>query len=208
MPSSPPVSLPSASPSWENGKRRRWSGAESRRERFSLRRKPPLSLKAKSPMLSLLCKPKHPPEPINQAEPSRRRQQAGALVLADCVTSLGAMPVEMDSVGIDIAYSCAQKGLSCPAGLSPISLSPRAWEWLEKRPDNPASWYFDLRLLAQLFRRTPYLSPHTVAAALLRLASRLGRHSGGRLARALGKAQECGAEPNGGARESRVSNPW
>ena len=39
-----------------------------------------------------------------------------ALVIADCVTSLGAMPVKVDETGIDIAYSCSQKGLSCPAG--------------------------------------------------------------------------------------------
>ena len=26
------------------------------------------------------------------------------------------MPAEIDSVGIDVAFSCSQKGLSCPAG--------------------------------------------------------------------------------------------
>src|SRR5271169_2773588 len=48
--------------------------------------------------------------------------EVGALVIADCVTSLGAMPVEVDKTGIDIAYSCTQKGLSCPPGLSPITV--------------------------------------------------------------------------------------
>lgn len=91
--------------------------------------------------------------------------KVGALVIADCVTSLGAMPVEMDSVGIDIAYSCAQKGLSCPAGLSPISLSPRAWEWLEKRTDDPASWYLDLRLMAKYFEE-PHVYHHTPSPPL------------------------------------------
>lgn len=91
--------------------------------------------------------------------------EAGALVIADCVTSMGAMPVEMDLVGIDIAYSCSQKGLSCPAGLSPISVSPRAWEWLEKRPDNPATWYLDLRLLAKYFEE-PHVYHHTPSPPL------------------------------------------
>ena len=59
--------------------------------------------------------------------------EVGALVIADCVTSLGAMPVEVDKTGIDIAYSCTQKGLSCPPGLSPITVSPRAAEWLKAR---------------------------------------------------------------------------
>ncbi len=78
-------------------------------------------------------------------------RKAGALVIADCVTSLGAMPVDVDSVGIDVAYSCAQKGLSCPCGLSPITISPNAWARLEKRPVEPFTWYLDLRLLANYF---------------------------------------------------------
>ena len=72
----------------------------------------------------------------------------GALVIADCVTSLGAMPVEVDKTGIDIAYSCTQKGLSCPPGLSPITVSPRAAEWLKARETPNRSWYFDLKLIA------------------------------------------------------------
>jgi alanine-glyoxylate transaminase/serine-glyoxylate transaminase/serine-pyruvate transaminase len=91
--------------------------------------------------------------------------KAGALVIADCVTSLGAMPVELDSVGIDIAYSCSQKGLSCPAGLSPISISPLAWEWLDKRQDDPATWYLDLRLLAKYFEE-PHVYHHTPSPPL------------------------------------------
>jgi alanine-glyoxylate transaminase / serine-glyoxylate transaminase / serine-pyruvate transaminase len=90
---------------------------------------------------------------------------AGALVIADCVTTLGAMPVEMDAVGIDIAYSCAQKGLSCPAGLSPISVSPSAWEWLEKRTEDPVTWYFDLRLMAKYFE-PPHVYHHTPSPPL------------------------------------------
>jgi len=89
----------------------------------------------------------------------------GALVIGDCVTSMGAMPVEMDSVGIDIAYSCAQKGLSCPAGLSPISISPQAWEWLEKRQDDPTSWYLDLKLMGKYFEE-PHMYHHTPSPPL------------------------------------------
>src|SRR5215472_1072599 len=74
--------------------------------------------------------------------------EVGALVIADCVTSLGAMPVHVDKTGIDIAYSCTQKGLSCPPGLAPITVSPRAAEWLHTRlhtrKSTNRSWYFDL----------------------------------------------------------------
>src|SRR5204862_462300 len=52
----------------------------------------------------------------------------GALMLADCVTSLGGVPVLIDEWGIDAAYSGTQKCLSCPPGLSPITFGPRAVE--------------------------------------------------------------------------------
>lgn len=78
-------------------------------------------------------------------------RKVNAMIIADCVTSLGAMPVELDEVGVDIAYSCSQKGLSCPAGLSPISMSPRAYEWLKNRPEEPYTWYLDLALIAKYF---------------------------------------------------------
>src|ERR1700728_1813978 len=72
---------------------------------------------------------------------------AGALVIADCVTSLGGVPVEFDRTGIDVAYSCTQKGLSCPPGLSPMAISPRAMSWLRARTSAVRSWYLDLKLI-------------------------------------------------------------
>ena len=72
---------------------------------------------------------------------------AGALVIADCVTSLGGVPVDFDQTGIDVAYSCTQKGLSCPPGLSPMAISQRAMEWLRARTSPVRSWYFDLKLI-------------------------------------------------------------
>jgi len=81
----------------------------------------------------------------------RAAHEAGALVIADTVTSLGAMPVMVDNTGIDIAYSCTQKGLSCPPGLAPITMSPRALEKLRARKKAPATWYLDLRLLDEYY---------------------------------------------------------
>ena len=71
----------------------------------------------------------------------------GALVIADCVTSLGGVPVEFDKTGIDVAYSCTQKGLSCPPGLSPMAMSPRAMDFLRARTTPSRSWYLDLKLI-------------------------------------------------------------
>jgi len=73
--------------------------------------------------------------------------EAGALAIADCVTSLGGVPVEFDKTGIDVAYSCTQKGLSCPPGLSPMAMSPRAMDWLHARTSPSRSWYLDLKLI-------------------------------------------------------------
>ena len=96
---------------------------------------------------------------------TKAARNSGALVIADCVTSLGAMPVELDDVGIDVAFSCSQKGLSCPAGLSPISVSPRAWEWLQRRPDDLHTWYLDLQLMAKYFD-PPHVYQHTPSPPL------------------------------------------
>lgn len=91
--------------------------------------------------------------------------EAGAVVIADCVTSLGGMPVEVDATGIDIAYSCSQKCLSCPPGLSPLTVSPLAWERLQKRAQPVQSWYLDLKLLDGYYKDHKY--HHTVPISML-----------------------------------------
>jgi alanine-glyoxylate transaminase/serine-glyoxylate transaminase/serine-pyruvate transaminase len=75
------------------------------------------------------------------------------------------MPVDLDSIGIDVAFSCAQKGLSCPAGLSPISVSPSAWEWLNTQSTDATSWYFNLKLLASYYDE-PHAYHHTPSPPL------------------------------------------
>jgi alanine-glyoxylate transaminase/serine-glyoxylate transaminase/serine-pyruvate transaminase len=72
---------------------------------------------------------------------------AGALLLVDCVTSLGGLPVEIDRVGIDAAYSGTQKCLSCPPGLAPVTFSPRALEAMDARKTKVSSWYLDIGML-------------------------------------------------------------
>ncbi|MCC5829639.1 MAG: alanine--glyoxylate aminotransferase family protein [Phycisphaeraceae bacterium] len=72
---------------------------------------------------------------------------AGGLLLLDCVTSLGGVPVEIDAWGVDAAYSGTQKCLSCPPGLSPVTLSPRAVEKLDRRSGKVPSWYLDLTMV-------------------------------------------------------------
>ena len=71
----------------------------------------------------------------------------GAYVVADCVTSLGGVELRVDEWGIDVAYSGAQKCLSCPPGASPLTLNDRAMEKIHGREEPARSWYLDLGLL-------------------------------------------------------------
>lgn len=71
----------------------------------------------------------------------------GGLLLLDCVTSLAGMPVEIDRWGVDAAYSGTQKCISCPPGLSPVTLSARAVDKLERRRSKVQSWYLDLSMV-------------------------------------------------------------
>jgi alanine-glyoxylate transaminase/serine-glyoxylate transaminase/serine-pyruvate transaminase len=70
-----------------------------------------------------------------------------ALLVLDTVTSLGCVPVALDDWGVDAAYSCSQKGLGCPSGLSPVSFSQRGVDAIQRRKTKVQSWYFDLTLL-------------------------------------------------------------
>jgi len=97
--------------------------------------------------------------------------EVDAVVIADCVTSLGGMPVNVDENGIDIAYSCTQKGLGCPPGLAPITVSPRALDRLGSCQRQVQSWYLDLRLLDSFYSGHKY---HHTASATMFYALREG----------------------------------
>ena len=93
--------------------------------------------------------------------------QNGALFLADCVTSLGGQPVDMDALGIDIAYSCTQKCLAGPPGLSPISFSERAVEVIRNRKTPIQSFYLDMTLLENYWHGEKRSYHHTVSMSLI-----------------------------------------
>jgi aspartate aminotransferase-like enzyme len=55
-------------------------------------------------------------------------KEAGALVVVDAVSSLGAVPVETDGWDLDVVVSGSQKALMCPPGLAFVSVSAAALE--------------------------------------------------------------------------------
>ena len=73
----------------------------------------------------------------------------GGLLLVDCVTSLGGVPLKIDEWGIDIAYSGTQKCLSVPPGLGPITINARAQEVLNSRKSKVPNWYLDLTMVGK-----------------------------------------------------------
>jgi len=81
-------------------------------------------------------------------EISKLAHSAGALFVLDTVTSLGGCPVRLDEWDVDAVYSGTQKCLSCPPGLSPVSLSPRAMDIATRRKTKVQSWYLDVNLLS------------------------------------------------------------
>lgn len=72
-------------------------------------------------------------------------EKGEALLLIDCVTSLGGSGVAIDDWGVDIAYSGTQKCLGVPPGLAPLTVSERA---IETIVPTPQSWYLDLNMIA------------------------------------------------------------
>lgn len=86
-----------------------------------------------------------------------------ALLLLDAVSSLGAVPVEMDRWGVDAVVTASQKALMNPPGLAFVALSPRAWEAVE-RATTPR-FYFDFRMARQFDQKSQ--TPWTPAVSVL-----------------------------------------
>lgn len=86
---------------------------------------------------------------------------AGALLLVDCVTSLGGLPVKVDEWGLDAVYSGTQKCLSCPPGLAPVTFSPRALEVMDSRQSKVASWYLDMSMVRNYWSDSSRAYHHT-----------------------------------------------
>jgi alanine-glyoxylate transaminase / serine-glyoxylate transaminase / serine-pyruvate transaminase len=81
-------------------------------------------------------------------------------LMADCVTSLGGVDLDFDGWGIDYAYSCTQKCLGAPPGMSPVAVSERAMERIRARETN-LPFAFDLPLLERYWVERPAVYHHT-----------------------------------------------
>src|SRR5512143_3701259 len=91
----------------------------------------------------------------------------GALLVADTVTSLGGVPVEVDGWEADAVYSGTQKCLSCPPGLAPLTLSPRALEAVKGRKSKCRSWYLDAGMIADYWAEGKRAYHHTAPISMV-----------------------------------------
>ena len=98
--------------------------------------------------------------PVEELGRELKRRDSDTLLFVDCVTSLGAHPVEFDAWGFDYAYSCTQKALAAPPGMSPVAISDRALERVAARK-TPVPFTFDLDLLRKYWIERPITYHHT-----------------------------------------------
>ena len=131
------------------------------------------------------------------------RDKGDALLLADCVTSLGGITVDVGGWGVDVAYSGTQKCLGVPPGLAPLTIGRRA---LDRRVPRPQSWYLDIGMLAQYTgpasgsatRRYHHTAPVTMITAL---HAGLGALLDEGLAAAVERHRTCGRALQDGLEE-------
>ena len=99
-------------------------------------------------------------QPLTEA--SRLAKQYEALFLIDAVTSLGGHELAVDDWGIDIVYSCSQKCIGAPPGLSPFTANQAALAAMQARTCKIPSWYLDLSLLSTYWSGSSRVYHHTV----------------------------------------------
>ena len=104
------------------------------------------------------------------ADISRLAKAYDTMILLDTVSSLGGIEIKVDEWGVDAAFSCSQKCIGCPPGLSPITFSDRALEAVKRRKHAVRSWYLDISLLEKYWgpeRVYHHTSSSTLNYALL-----------------------------------------
>jgi len=91
---------------------------------------------------------------------------AGALIVVDAVSGLGAAPCETDGWGLDVVVSGSQKGFMIPPGLSFTSVNPAATE-KNKIAKNPRFYFSYEKALKKLTEEKMPDTPFTPAISLV-----------------------------------------
>lgn len=108
--------------------------------------------------------------PIHEIGPALA--DSGLYFIVDAVSSLGGVPFHMDDWHIDLVASATQKCLGSPPGLSPVAISKRAWEAIDRVPESHNGWFSDLRVWRKYYTEwgdwhpTPVTMPVNIVSAL------------------------------------------
>ena len=134
---------------------------------------------------------------------------SGALLVVDAVASVGAHRVRPDSWPADVVVIGAQKALAGPAGVSALSVSPRAWEAMQRNPSAPRESILSLLDLRDGWlsagRTTLLGTPSSLETAALGQA--LARVADEGLEQVIGRHQSAAAATRAGARALGLQ-PW
>ena len=95
---------------------------------------------------------------------ARVAREAGALVIVDVVSSLGAVPFAFDEWGVDVAVGGSQKALAASPGLAFVAISDRAWE--AHAASTMPRFYFDWSIYKEFAEREHPENPWTPAISV------------------------------------------
>ena len=87
-----------------------------------------------------------------------------AILIADCITSAGTLPLRQDAWGVDIVGAGSQKAFMLPPGLAFVSVSPKAWALIEKI--TAPVFYLNLKAYRKSLADSDV--PYTPAVSLIR----------------------------------------
>jgi serine---pyruvate transaminase len=93
-------------------------------------------------------------------------KDAGAVVVVDAVSSLGAVPLETDAWGIDVVVSGSQKALMCPPGLAFASASPAAFDAAARATSPRFAFDWERTRVAQAKLDAPFTPAVSLVKAL------------------------------------------
>lgn len=97
---------------------------------------------------------------------ARIAHEHDALLMADCVVTLGGCDVTVDRSHIDIAVGGTQKCLSCPSGLAPVTYNEEVEAAIKVRRTKVRSNYLDLGQLAEYWSPSRF-NHHTAPTAMI-----------------------------------------
>jgi aspartate aminotransferase-like enzyme len=86
-----------------------------------------------------------------------------AVLVVDAISGLAAIPMKTDEWGADVVVSGSQKGLMIPPGLAFVSVSPKAWQMIEK--STLPKYYFNFKAYKKALTKTD--TPFTPAVNLM-----------------------------------------